>query len=265
MKSKEGEIMLPNEIKGMLVGYIENLYSHPDLDSLYWKCGLDIWGHDISPVRYQSKSARVRMLLQTLPPEKDHLLISMIFPQLSETQKIELRRLLEGYTGYTIDSDGNIIPIAEPLHEVAVKKLYLETKLEEIGFTYTLGRLKIAISLYGSNYKTSISVLRESMESLTNDIIDAKGDTRDSNIAENRKKLLTHDILYPCIYRHHDREIDFLDSLYGLLSHYGSHPNEIDPEVASFLFISSINTMAFLVKRFEKSNVPEKLQYRMQD
>ena len=242
-------MVLPPELKAELYDLIYKYFSHYDLDILCWRLGFE--PEELTGEEGTSKRIRIQNLFTNIPENKEKDLIKHVYLKISdEEEKEELKRLVEGLMFYTIDDEGNLIPIGEPKEEFAEKLTFIEQKLSELGFNYTLQRFKKAIEIYRSDSKSSLGAMRDCLESLIKEILKSKGE-KEGSVKENIEKLVVLGILKECRYRNHNWEVDYLYSLYGLLSHYGSHPKEdITEETPRFLLTSTISSTWLLLSRF---------------
>lgn len=245
-------MVLPPELKAELFDLISKYFSsHLDLTKLCWRLGFE--PDELIGDETIIKKDRIQNLFKNLPENKEKDLIKQVYQKiLNEDEKKRLKRLVEGLMFYTIDDEGNLVPIGEPKEEFVEKLTYIERKLDELGFNYTLQRFKKAIEIYRSDPKSSLGVMRDCLESLIKEILKSKGE-KDGSVKENIEKLVVLGVLKECRYRSHNWEVDHLYSLYGLLSHYGSHPKEdITEETPRFLLTSTISAMWLLLSRFIK-------------
>ena len=50
-----------------------------------------------------------------------------------------------------------------------------------------------------------------------------------------------------------DEEVKAIESLFRMLSHYGSHPEFVSENIATFLYVWTISTLSFLLKRYQET------------
>ncbi len=127
------------------------------------------------------------------------------------------------------------------------KQYFLYTEMQKREFTLTNQQFDKALDTYRTNPAGAYPLIKISLESLMQEILKRKGRTPPDSFDESIKQLAELGILK------NDEEIKSVDALYGMLCYYGSHPESVTEEVSSFLYLWTINSFTFVLKRYELS------------
>jgi len=173
----------------------------------------------------------------------------------------ELNPIIERTMQCRINKKGDIIPIFDPILGITDKLTYIEKKLEEFGFTKTLTHYNSALKTYKVHYKSSISLLRSTFESLVDEILASIGEPLGSNQKEKIAQLEKLEIIkeidtqecQKCHHKKRDSEFNYSYDMWSLLSHYGPHLGSVAEEEANFLFTSTLAFIWFLINRYENT------------
>lgn len=194
-------------------------------------------------------------LVESLPEGNETLLIKICLDNVfvADKPKVlnELKDLMERTMQCSLDENLNIIPIFDSSLEIQEKQTFIEKKLDEFGFRDTLSHYKGAVKVYNANKKGSVALLRPALASLVNNILKAKNERVLSNHKDNLVKLRNIGILKEI--ENYDNEVEYSYALYGILSNYGSHEDEVTEELANFLYTSATTFIWFLINRYESS------------
>ncbi len=131
----------------------------------------------------------------------------------------------------------------------------IDTILDEfnkLNYSEILRDFKEALEVYDNKRRSPISMIRNVLEGLVKTIIQSLNEIPQS-MNTNLHILEKKGILKATPENAPDRhlEITRLLNLYGLLSTHGSHPNPLDSEMVSSLFIQTIDAISLLLKRIK--------------
>jgi hypothetical protein len=168
-----------------------------------------------------------------------------------------LSSILEKTMNYSIDEYGRVVrkfPLLEEKGDI------IASKLGEFRFSDSLKAYNDAFDVYGSSPKASLGLLRVAIENIIHDILKSLGSSTTNNQKENFKRLKELELIREldsqecanCHHRKRDHEFNHAYTLYGLLSHYGSHKKQVTDDIADFLFTSTATLIWLLVIRYEK-------------
>lgn len=245
--------MLLTEVKAHLTGLLMKTYTKGDMRLLAGKLGIPslqgIWKRHLA-----------EDLLSKVPNDKENELIQRVIcdaRKLRANEEInealaELEPILETMLHIKVDKNGRIVPTVEPSIKLDFEKEkgFLEEQMKKHGFKLAHSHLRGALDTYKTSYSGSIALFRNSLQALVEEIIKLKKEIPFSGFADNLRKLIKLGILKKF---EKDEEYDSIYSLFKMLSHYGSHPEYATAETAQFLYIWTISTLSFLMKRFEAS------------
>jgi len=149
-------------------------------------------------------------------------------------------------------SQKKYVEIEDTNNNILQQRDYIERELQKYGFTTVLKDYKEVNELYQNNRRGPIGLLRVTYEGLIRGLVtklDGTSNSVNSNLLYLEKKgiLKETSVNYP----EPKLELNFSIKLYGLLSHYGSHPNEADEDIISTLFLEATIWIYFILKRFE--------------
>ena len=148
------------------------------------------------------------------------------------------------------DEEGKVMPLVEESikPDVEKEKSYLVQEMKEISFELSLKNFKDALNSYATTYKGSIALLRCTLESLVREIINKRGIEPFDNFTDTIGMLPKVGLLKAT---EKNEETGTVTALWRMLSHYGSHPELVDPDTANFLYVWSVCSISFLLKRFK--------------
>ena len=212
--------------------------------------------HEENPNFTKRKAAEY--IIENMPEDNDELLIINLVQMskratydrdLSENVLDELNPIMERTMNCRVDENGEILPIFPYMKE---EPSLILKKLDEMSFMKAYKNYKEAYNVYKLSPKASLALLRSSLEGIVDDILlFLKIETPSTNMKEKLLKLKEPRILRKLQGSKHDHEFNFAYTLYGLLSHYGSHKELVTEELANFLFTSTSAFIWLLINRFE--------------
>ena len=258
-------MQLSLEVKGHFAQLVADIFSWDKLKILAMRIGVDP-----KPIKQNemSKRSASAYILQNLPTGRGDLAIKVILEMAkrgawdqdySGEVYEKINPTMERTMRCQIDREGNVIPIFETALEITEKQTYIERKLEELGFDESLANYRDAFRTYKTSSKGSISLLRSTIESLTDEILNLRGIRLGRNQKDKLNQLKEIEVLkdiespicQKCGHKKRDAEFNFAYDLYSLLSHYGSHSELITEDLANLLFTSTSTFIWFLIARCE--------------
>jgi len=142
--------------------------------------------------------------------------------------------------------------------DLAQQKTYIKRKLSDYGLENIELDYERFIRSCERDNQPSLETLRNVLQGVINFIISKIGGKIESTMKETLKHLekdilkTTAKIPPPKPNRESDhKELLYSNDLWGLLSHYGSHPNPAD-DIQFSLFISTLSWIYLLLRRYEK-------------
>jgi hypothetical protein len=158
----------------------------------------------------------------------------------------DLERALATSMLIAIDEKGIVSPVVpESIKPNLFEKDYfLYTEMQKREFTLTNKQYDKALGIYRKNPAGSFPLIQISLESLMQEILRSKGRMPPASFVESLNQLGELGILK------NDEEIKSVKALYEMLFHYGSHPESVTGEVSSFLYLWTINSFTFILKRY---------------
>jgi hypothetical protein len=243
--------MLPIEVRAYLAELMERTYTRTQLELLAEKFGATGLG--------RNKLLLAKDILSKISEEKEKELIQKVIldaRKLDAMKEIEeslneFERILESALFLRIDESGNIVPIVEPSikPDFEKEKGYLEQMMKKYGFQLANSHFRQALETYKTSYPGFVALFRNSLQALIGEMIEQKGEQSSPVFTDNITKLVKVGILKRT---EKGEEVKAVQSLFGMLSHYGSHPEYVTDEIAQLLYVWTISTLSFLIKRFEK-------------
>jgi hypothetical protein len=160
---------------------------------------------------------------------------------------VDLERALGTSMLIAIDEKGIVSPVVPESIKPNLfeNEYFLYTEMQKREFTLTNQQFDKALDIYRKNPAGSYPLIKLSLESLTQEILKSKGKTPPDSFDASIKQMGEFGILK------NDEEIKSIEALYGMLRHYGSHPEVVTEEISSFLYLWTINSFTFILKRYE--------------
>ncbi len=162
-----------------------------------------------------------------------------------------LKDLIRTTLNLEITDNGEVQPIF-PDDVQTKQRLYIETQLQNLGFTSPLSDLQQAFQIFFASGRGALDLLRSSFENLVKEIIHNLTSSTFSNFRTYLVQLRVKNVLI-----HHpsnsypDIEADISYNLYSLLSVYGAHGTHSDNDMYYILFIETIGWIYLILKRYE--------------
>jgi len=249
--------MLPLDVRACLSDLMAIVYTRTIMELLANKFGVMPEG--------ENKLKVAMDFLSKIPPERELELVQKVVRDARETvarggygsdlvhEKLgELERVLEVSMLMYADSHGNISPIVETSirPDVEEQKGYLQREMTELGFTLARSHLTQALETYRVSYPGSIALFRNSLQALVEDIVQKRGRTPLRVFTDTIRLLTDVGVLKRS---ERDEELKAIESLFRMLSHYGSHPEYVTEEVANFLYLWTISVFSFILKRYRQT------------
>ena len=244
--------MLSLEVRAYMSELLENTYTRSEIENLANKFGVVAYG--------RNKLLLAKDFLSRLPEGREKELIEKTVSDAMKRAEWneslienleELARILESTMFYRIDERGKIVPIVEPSikPDVGKERGFLERQMEGFGFDLALSHFRQALDTYKISYPGSIALFRNSMQALIEEIIKQRGENLLPVFTDNIRKLVKMGVLKKL---KREEEFRAVESLFKMLSHYGSHSEHVTEEVANLLYVWTITTLSFLLKRYQK-------------
>jgi len=254
---------ISNHVKGLIIQILQDNYFsfHEEIDAF----AMSISG-EVSPG--SSVRLKIHNLVMSIPEQWSEELIKRTFQKayerytshsistakkkIVEFQLNNLVKMIQRTMNVTIQGDGSLMPITPAHSNIPQQKDYIERKLQEYGFTTILNDYKEANETYQNNRRGPIGQLRVAYEGLIKELVIRLQGTP-NNVNNNLSSLVNNGILKATPLNHPDPnlEFNFSHKLYGLLSHYGNHPNDADEDIIFSLFLEATTWIYLLLKRYE--------------
>lgn len=211
-------------------------------------------GVDVSAVPRDSKRKLTSYIMEHMPKENAELALRTLFEMstrgpfdadVSNEVLQQLNPILEHTMNIQIDENGDVKPLFPLLK--GESDIILE-KLEDLGFTTSHSNYTGALTTFSNSPKGSLGLLRATVEGLTDEILAAQTVTPVVSYKDRVVQLRALGVLEQLP---HDSEVNYTYDLYGLLSHYGSHPELVDDDIAEQIFTSGSVLILFLLKRYQ--------------
>lgn len=216
--------------------------------------------------RFRGKREACGYIIENLPPDSAENVLNVLLDMsklgewnadYSSEILTEINPILERTMDCNIDENGNILPLF-PLLENEPNLIL--AKLRNLEFDQGYQNYKDAFDTYRNSPKGSLGLLRASFEGILNEILTAKGIEITSNVKDNLAKLIDIGIIENlsaiecsnCHYKKLDHEFNHSYNLYGLLSHYGSHPRLVTDELANFIFTTTSALIWYLINKIDE-------------
>ncbi len=251
---------LPMTVEGYIEDSAAKIFSWDKLQTFAKRIGVDTTAIDIHK---QTKRSFANFILTNAPKDNAELVISS-FVIMSKagtydgdfSAKIieELNPILKSSMNCKVDETGKLSPLFAHLKQ---EPSLIAMKLTQLGFTQASTFYEQASDAFNVSPKGSVSLLRSTIDSLTEEIITAKGlkplptfKDRLTQITQiGLLKIIDITECKNCHHRKNDNEFNLSYDLYGILSHYGSHTGLVDDQVASFLFTTTSAFVWLLLER----------------
>ena len=249
--------MLPLDVRACLSDLMVSVYTRTEMELLANK-------FSVMPVG-QNKLKVAMDFLSKIAPERE---LEVVQKVVGEARKIvrrggyeseyvwkklsESERVLEVSMLMYVDSQGNISPIVETSirPDIEEQKGYLQQEMTELGFTLACSHLTQALETYRVSYPGSIALFRNSLQALVKDIVQKRGMTPYRVFTDTIRLLVDVGVLKRL---ERDEELKTVESLFRMLSHYGSHPEYVTEEIANFLYLWTISAFSFILKRYRQT------------
>lgn len=243
--------MLPLDVRASLAELIENVYTRAQLELLANKFGIEPRGNN--------KLTLAKDFLSKLPKDREKELIEKVILDArrarwnSDVCRIlpEFERVLEGSMLCSVDKDGRVTPIVEPSikPDIEKQKGLIEQQMEELNFNLAYKHFRDALKTYKASYPGSIALFRNSLQALVEGMIREQRKKLCGGFKDNVVKLTEIGVLKKLEKK---EEVEAVYALFKMLSHYGSHPEDVTEEVVNFLYPWTISSLLFLLKRYKK-------------
>lgn len=242
--------MLPLAVRAYLVDLLQ-VYSRRELENLVNKFGIECKGI--------SKFEIAKNFLSKLPEGRESELIEKVISKVGRRGEFrelirDFERALSSELLWEIDARGKVSPLVEPLikPDVDKEKGSIERKMEEFNFQLAKKEFKDALNIYKISYQGSFALFRNSLQELVEEII-RRGRMEPPKKFEDATAMLTEIGVLKKLEK--KEESNAVYALFKMLSHYGSHPQEVTDEVAIFMYLWIISLLSFLLKRYEISAI----------
>ena len=231
---------------------LENTYTRTEIENLANKFGVIAFG--------RNKLQLAKDFLSRLSERRENELIERAVSDAMKRSEWneslienleEFARILESTMFYRLDERGKIVPIVEPSikPDLGKEKGFLERQMEKFGFDLALSHFEQALNTYKVSYPGSIALFRNSMQALIEKMIKQRGERLLPVSTDNIGRLVRIGVLKKL---ERKEEVRTVESLFRMLSHYGPHPEEVTEEVANLLYVWTITTLSFLLKRYQR-------------
>jgi hypothetical protein len=255
------------EIKGYIQDMCAKIFSWDKINTFGKRVGVDTKyideQHKSNPNFTKRKASSY--IIEKLPEDTGEFVIQTIIEMAKSgtwdqdsSKKIlsEINLILDRTMNCKVDEKGRTIPTFPFLLE---ESDLISVNLKTLGFEKGNSNYRDAFNTYKTSPKGSLGLLRTALEGVVEDVIKSKAITPTNNMTENISKLKDLGILNEtpngecskCHYKKRDHELNYAYTLFGLLSHYGSHKELVSAETANFLFTSTSAFIWLLINRYK--------------
>jgi len=250
--------MLPLDVRACLSDLMSVVYTRTNIELLANKLNIEPAGENKFKVAMDfvsklSGANELKVVQRVVQDARRYISVSD-YEGAAEEKLRELEMALEVSLLIIVDSDGVVVPVVEESIKPDMEKgkSYLKTEMTKQGFNLSTSHLIQALETYKVSYPGSIALLRNCLQSLVEEIIKRRGITPLRVFTDTIKQLVDAGILKET---ERDEEPKSVEALFRMLCHYGSHPEFVTEEVASFLYLWAISTFTFILKRYEQPNL----------
>lgn len=249
--------MLPLDVRACLSDLMAILYTRTQMELIANKFGVMPEGPNKLKVAMDflskiTSERELEVVQKVVRDAREIIMLGGYNRDVVQEKLSELERTLEVSMLMYVDSAGNISPIVETSirPDVEEQKGYLQREMTELGLTLACSHLTQALETYRVSYPGSIALFRNSLQALVEDILRKRGITPLKVFTDTIRLLTDVGVLKRT---ERDEEIKAIESLFRMLSHYGSHPENVTEEVANFLYLWTISAFSFILKRYRQT------------
>lgn len=245
------------EVKGKIQDLVARFFSWPKIETFSNTIGVDI-----SSIPRSTKREVTKYIMDHTPNENAEITLKTLLEMskrgpydnnVSKEVVQELNPYLKQSMKCKIDENGNIVSIFPLLDEES--DIILQ-KLEQLGLSQGHSNYNSALSTFRTSPKGSLSLLRNAFEGITNEIIVREDGPLPTSFKDKLMRLQILRIIHTISTtdRSRDSELNYAYDLYSLLSHYGSHPEEVDDTSAEHIFTSGSALILLIISRYKSRN-----------